>query len=95
MDANTLDVIHDENAQRFYIRLDERHSAEINYRRSGDTLNMYHTGVPPAYEGRGIASRLAQVALDYARENGLKVIPSCSFISVYIRRHPEYAELVG
>jgi uncharacterized protein len=34
-------------------------------------------------------------ALDDMRARGLKVAPVCPFVAAYIRRHPEYADLVG
>ena len=39
-------------------------------------------------------SRLAKTALEYAREHRHQVIPACVFMKVYIRRHPEYKELI-
>ena len=30
-----------------------------------------------------------------ARVNGWKVVPACSYASVYITKHPEYADLVA
>jgi predicted GNAT family acetyltransferase len=54
-----------------------------------------HTEVEPAFEGRGIASRLARRALDDARQRGLQVVPACSFFRVYLRRHPEDADLIA
>ena len=53
-----------------------------------------HTGVPFALEGRGIASRLARAALEYARAHELKVVPLCSFVAGYIQKHPEYKDLL-
>lgn len=53
-----------------------------------------HTKTEPAFEGRGVGSRLAQVALDDARARGLRVTPRCPFVAAFIDRHPEYADLV-
>jgi predicted GNAT family acetyltransferase len=53
-----------------------------------------HTRVPGELEGQGYGGALAKAALDYARANGLKVIPTCPFVSAYLRRHKEYADLV-
>ena len=53
-----------------------------------------HTEVPPSLEGRGVGSRLARAALDDARRRGLAVVPRCPFIAAFIRRHPEYRDLV-
>jgi uncharacterized protein len=52
-----------------------------------------HTGVPHAWEGRGIAASLTQAAFEYARSRGLSVTPLCSYAAAYLRRHPEYDDL--
>jgi uncharacterized protein len=49
-----------------------------------------HTEVPPADEGKGIGARLVRAALDDARQRGFKIVPACSFVAAFIRRHPEY-----
>lgn len=80
-------------AHRFEARV-EGELAVAEYRRDGDTIAFTHTGVPEAIGGRGVASALAHTALEQARAQGLTVLPLCSFFAVYIRRHPEYADLV-
>jgi uncharacterized protein len=55
---------------------------------------MVHTEIEPEWEGRGFGSTLAAGALDDVRVRGLKVRPLCPFVVAYIRRHPEYADLV-
>jgi predicted GNAT family acetyltransferase len=54
-----------------------------------------HTEVPPSLRGQGVAAQLARAALDHAAANRWKVVPACSYIELYIRRHPEYAGLVA
>ena len=60
------------------------------YREQGDRLIFTHTEVPPADEGKGIATRLVRAALDDARHRGFKIVPACSFVVAFVRRHPEY-----
>jgi predicted GNAT family acetyltransferase len=60
-----------------------------------NTLDYKHTFVPPAMRGRGIASRLVRFALDYALEQGVRVIPSCPFVAAYIAARPDYRVLLG
>jgi uncharacterized protein len=69
--------------------------AFVTYHREPGRITFLHTEVPPALEDHGVGSRLAQVALDAARAEGLAVIPSCPFVAGYIRRHPAYADLVS
>lgn len=83
----------DPDARRFTAHADGG-VAVLEYRREGDRLRLVHTGVPEALEGKGVGSRLVRFALDQARERGLKVWPDCPFVAAYIRRHPEYLDLV-
>ena len=80
---------HDPAGQRFVARLGED-EAELRYRRQGRALDCYHTEVPPAFRGQGIAERLCDAAFDYAAAQGLSIMPSCPYISgAYLARHPE------
>lgn len=94
MNAENLNVIHNKDENRFEITLNG-HLAEADYRIMGSQIIFTHTGVPDELEGQGIGSKLAQTALDYAREKGLKVVPLCPFIAAYIKRHPEYQDIVS
>ncbi|MCW5735743.1 MAG: N-acetyltransferase [Enhydrobacter sp.] len=77
-------------AQNRYEMQTENGLALAVYRRQGDSLIFTHTEVPPADEGKGYASRLVKEALDDTRRRGLKIVPACSFVVAYVRRHPEY-----
>jgi len=61
------------------------------YRVEGDRAVFTHTEVPPVDEGKGYASRLIGEALADARKRGLRIVPACSFVVAYVRRHPEFA----
>ena len=69
--------------------------ALLEYKLRDDTITFLHTEVPEKAEGKGIGGQLAKAGLEYARENHLKVAPLCSFVAGYIKRHPEYADLVA
>jgi predicted GNAT family acetyltransferase len=86
-------INHDPASGRFSTRLDG-HEAELIYRRQEGRLLIDHTGVPEAIGGRGVAGTLVKAALDYARAEGLRVVPLCSYSAEYVQRHPEYADLV-
>lgn len=68
--------------------------AFAEYRRDGDTIFINHTEVPPSLERKGIGSALAHAALEQARAERIRVVPLCPFFAAYIKRHPEYADLV-
>lgn len=65
------------------------------YRRQGELLLITHTEVPVAAEGRGVAAALVRTTLDWARGQGLRVRPVCSYVAAYMRRHPDTQDLLG
>ena len=81
-------VTHNESRQRFEATVDGQ-LCVCDYQLRGNVMWMTHTGVPSAVGGRGIAAELVRVALDWAAQKGFKVEPSCSYVDVYMRRHPE------
>jgi predicted GNAT family acetyltransferase len=87
-------VRNNKDAGRFEIDVDGQLAFTRYKIRGGDTIYFIHTEVPEALEGRGIGNILARVALDYARANRLRVVPRCKFIAAFIKRHPEYQDLV-
>ncbi len=86
--------VQDNAAERQFEVKEEGHTAYLRYRKEKDFIVLIHTEVPASLEGRGIGSALAKAALDSARQNGLKVIPECEFVQSYLKRHPEYQDLV-
>ena len=88
-----VDVINNTEAHRFEVTLGgDVAFAEYNLVEHG--IILPHTVVPEAFEGKGVGSALAKFALGYAREQGLKVIPTCPFIAGYISKHPEWHDIV-
>jgi predicted GNAT family acetyltransferase len=82
-----------EAQNQFELNLEEG-LALISYELDSNVLSILHTEVPEEVEGQGIASELAKFALDYARENQLKVKNYCRFVQIYLRRHPEFEDLI-
>ena len=83
-----MNAIHNPAAARFEVLLGEG-PARCEYRQVGPVLVLHHTEVPAALQGRGIAAVLVRAALDWARAQGLRVRPSCSYVAAYTRRHPD------
>ena len=92
--APTLDIVHNLDRHRFETIVDGM-QGEAVYQRLGNTLHLVHTEVAPALEGRGIAGALVEAMLDYAAANGFKVIPQCSYVRAWMRRHPETQALLA
>lgn len=86
----------EENTQlrRYEVYVGDDLAGIAEYRDAPNRRTMFHTKVDDAFEGRGLAGRLAAWALDDLRTKGLSVVPTCPFVRSYIERHPEYADLV-
>ncbi len=81
------------NAAEHRYEVDTDHGLAIAvYHEQGDRAIFTHTEVPPQDEGKGIGSHLVRAALDDTRRRGLKIVPACSFVVAFVRRHPEYAD---
>ncbi|MDB5613233.1 MAG: N-acetyltransferase [Devosia sp.] len=79
---------------RYVIHLAPGFEAEMTFRKDDSgTIAIEHTGVPPEYEGRGIAAKLVNKAIADAREQGFKIVPVCSYVVAQFKRHPEWADL--
>ncbi len=88
-----MEVRHDPTTREFSVEV-EGYIGALNYDLRGDTMTITHTLVPEAIGGRGVAAELMRVALQTARAEGWKVVPMCSYAVAYLRRHPEYADLL-
>ncbi|MEO5733434.1 MAG: GNAT family N-acetyltransferase [Rubrivivax sp.] len=98
-------IIHNRNAQRFEVAPTSAPNpdqtpraaptaAVCDYVLKDGVATFHHTQVPAALQGRGIAGELVSSALTWARNEGIKVRPTCSYVAAYIRRHPEHADLL-
>lgn len=79
----------DDNRGSFFIEKDGRQVAELDFVIKENILDAVHTGVRPELEGQGIASRLFDEMVNFAREKGYKVKPTCPYIDVKFKRDPD------
>jgi uncharacterized protein len=87
-----IQVTHNPDEKRFETVIDGKLS-KLDYIQDGRNFVITHVGVHPELRGGGVAGKIVQTGLEYAREHSFRVIPMCSYAAAYIRKHPEYAEL--
>ncbi len=88
-------VIDNPDRHRFEMSVDDQ-IAFVIYRRAPGVVTLTHAEVPSALEGRGVGGELVAATLDALRAEGVKVIPRCSFVAAYMRRHAaRYADMVA
>lgn len=91
---NDFPVRHNSEERRFEMNV-KGELAVITYRLLPGVLSLDHTGVPVPIEGHGIAAKLTRAALDFARAENLRVVPACSYVAAFVRKHSEYQDLVS
>ncbi|NWG06553.1 MAG: N-acetyltransferase [Chloroflexi bacterium] len=93
LDLAALEIIHNEAENRFEVWIDG-YLSKLDYIRDGRNFVITHVGVYPKLRGQGLAGRITQAGLEYAKANKLRVIPMCSYVAAYIRRNPQYVDLM-
>ena len=90
-----LDIQHDQAHHRFLAVHEDRES-RLDYEPVGEkTLNFRSTFVPEELRGRGIGGRIVRHALEYARDHGFRVVPTCWFVKDFIVANPRFQALVA
>ena len=89
-----VEVVHEPARRRFVAQSGERESQLVYLRVDQDIVDFRSTYVHPSVRGKGVGEKLVREALDWARGEGLRVIPSCWFVDTVVRRHPEYEALL-
>ena len=87
-------VSHDVQGSQFRATVDG-FICELDYRLADGVMTITHTGVPDQVTNRGIAAEMTRTALEAARANGWKVVPSCSYAAAYMVKHPGYNDLLA
>lgn len=84
-----------DDKRRFEVEA-EGHTAFIEFITDKDH-NMYltHTEVPAALEGKGVGKDIVVKSLTYIKDNGFKLAPLCPFVAAYLKRHPEWKEILA
>lgn len=79
---------------RFVIYDDEVFAGEMTYTRRNDgNIVVDHTGVESAFGGKGYGGLLLAEAVGYARREGIKIIPVCSFVAARFAKDPTIADV--
>jgi uncharacterized protein len=77
---------------RFFVADAEEVVAKMDIAVIKENLVVYHTEVSEKLRGLGIAPKLLNRLVEYARSNQLKIVPLCPFVLAQFKRHPEQYE---
>lgn len=87
-------VVDNFELSRYEVRVGGELAGSVRYRRTPEYVDLLHTDIDQAFQGVGLAGRLAAGVLGDIRARGGRAVASCPFIVGYVQRHPEYADLL-
>ncbi|MEO5777268.1 MAG: GNAT family N-acetyltransferase [Flavobacterium sp.] len=85
----------DGNKGFFHIDIDGKQEAKMTYVFAGEKqIIIDHTEVNPGNEGKGLGKQMVKKAVEYARENNIKIIPLCPFAKSVFDKVPEFRDVL-
>ncbi len=89
-----VEVRRDADASRYVALVDGQEAGHIDMFARAGVVELIHTEVDQAYQGKGVASSLVRHALDDIRAQQMQVVPICEYVQKWIASHDDYADLV-
>lgn len=82
---------------KFYIGENEAEPiAEITFKeKDAQTINVDHTYVSDQLRGQGVAGKLVDTVVAYAREHDLKIEPTCPYVKKKMENASEYEDVLA
>lgn len=80
----------------FFLEKDEEVVAKIEYRALDENkIEVYSTFVSETLRGQGAAGRLVDRVVDYAREEEVEIVPTCSYVKLRMERNEKYHDVLA
>lgn len=92
-DLSTLPLTNDKSSRQFEMEVEGR-IAKVEYELNGTKMFLTHAEVPKALAGSGVGAALVEKVFTYIEENGLRLVPMCSYVTAHLRKHPEWKRIV-
>ena len=94
MSYHDAKVRHDEEQQRYVLEINGQLLGFAQYHEEGDRQIFTHTEIDDSLSGKGMGSMLVRESLDDARQRGKHIVPVCEFIGAYVKKHPDWNDLL-
>jgi predicted GNAT family acetyltransferase len=94
MNYDAMELVNNETIHNFELMVDGYRSF-IDYKQKGDKLYLIHTEVAPELKGKGVAEALVEKTFRFIEAKGLKLVPLCVYVQLFLKRHPEWNRLLA
>ncbi len=92
-----MEIIHVKGSKRGYFKAEEN-GTEVGMMTyvyaDSQKIIIDHTEVNPEFEGQGVGKSMVMAAVDFARENDIKILPLCTFAKSVFNKTPEIADVL-
>jgi len=94
MNYQDMGLTNNEAIHNFELIVDGQRSF-IDYKKRDSKIYLVHTEVPQELQGKGVAEAMVEKTFNYIEGHGLKLVPLCSYIQAFLKRHPEWNRLLA
>lgn len=90
-------IEHEQTGHRgaFFIEEQGKRLAALTYTVAGSRVILDHTDVDDALRGTGAGRKLVAAAVDWAREEEVKLMPLCPFARSVFDNTPEFGDVLA
>lgn len=94
-----FDILPGEN--EFYVDQNGEKAASITFIPRGkddeghEVIDVDSTTVTEPLKGKGVGTALVKRVVEHARENNLRIYPSCPFAESTIKKHTEFQDVLA
>ncbi|UPL14600.1 GNAT family N-acetyltransferase [Microbacterium galbinum] len=82
-----ITVTRNDDASRYEIRTGDLLAGFATFVTKHGQIRFTHTEIDPAFQGQGLAGKLAKAALTDAAASGDAIVPLCPYIASYLETH--------
>lgn len=87
--------INNETKGAFQVMEDGAKAGIMTYSWAGkDKIIIDHTEVDPAFKGRGVGNQMVMAAVEYARQENIKIMPLCPFAKSVFDKTPSIQDVL-
>ncbi|AMR32622.1 acetyltransferase [Mucilaginibacter sp. PAMC 26640] len=94
MNYDDIELINNQASHNFELLVDGQR-AFIDYKTKDNKIYLVHTEVPKELQGQGVAEALVEKAFNYIEQHKLVMIPSCSYVQLFLKKHPEWDRILA
>ena len=94
MNYYDIELINNQASHNFELFVDGQR-AFIDYKTKDNKIYLVHTEVPKELQGQGVAEALVEKAFNYIEQQQLVLIPSCSYVQLFLKKHPKWDRILA